>query len=88
LYRFLRKIRKFILQIIRKFVCPQIFVRKFILSLRHVLHDGIFGSVGDDHKLMIWDTRQNSMTKPAHTVEAHTAEVFSLKFYFKFLKFL
>ena len=59
----------------RQIVCPQIFVRKFILSLRHVLHDGIFGSVGDDHKLMIWDTRQNSMTRPVHTVEAHTAEV-------------
>uniref|UniRef100_A0A915MKB1 Probable histone-binding protein lin-53 n=2 Tax=Meloidogyne TaxID=189290 RepID=A0A915MKB1_MELJA len=46
----------------------------------HVLHDVIFGSVGDDHKLMIWDTRQNSMTKPAHTVEAHTAEVNCLSF--------
>lgn len=46
----------------------------------HVLHDAVFGSVGDDKKLMIWDTRNNSNTKPAHTVEAHTAEVNCLSF--------
>ncbi|VDK44972.1 unnamed protein product [Anisakis simplex] len=46
----------------------------------HVLHDAVFGSVGDDHKLMIWDTRNNSDTKPAHTVEAHSAEVNCLSF--------
>lgn len=46
----------------------------------HVLHDAVFGSVGDDHKLMIWDTRNNSSTKPAHTVEAHSAEVNCLSF--------
>ena len=46
----------------------------------HVLHDAVFGSVGDDRKLMIWDTRTNSNTKPAHTVEAHTAEVNCLSF--------
>jgi hypothetical protein len=23
----------------------------------HLLHESLFGSVGDDHKLMIWDTR-------------------------------
>uniref|UniRef100_A0A914DZC2 Probable histone-binding protein lin-53 n=1 Tax=Acrobeloides nanus TaxID=290746 RepID=A0A914DZC2_9BILA len=46
----------------------------------HVLHDSVFGSVGDDHKLMIWDTRNNSTSKPAHTVEAHAAEVNCLSF--------
>uniref|UniRef100_A0A914UT27 Histone-binding protein RBBP4 N-terminal domain-containing protein n=1 Tax=Plectus sambesii TaxID=2011161 RepID=A0A914UT27_9BILA len=46
----------------------------------HVLHDSVFGSVGDDHKLMIWDTRNNSSTKPAHTVDAHSAEVNCLSF--------
>uniref|UniRef100_A0A183C0S6 WD_REPEATS_REGION domain-containing protein n=1 Tax=Globodera pallida TaxID=36090 RepID=A0A183C0S6_GLOPA len=47
---------------------------------RHVLHDAIFGSVGDDHKLMVWDTRNNSSTKPVHVVEAHSAEVNCLSF--------
>lgn len=46
----------------------------------HVLHDSVFGSVGDDHKLMIWDTRNESPNKPAHTVEAHLAEVNCLSF--------
>ncbi|KAK6031047.1 WD domain, G-beta repeat protein [Ostertagia ostertagi] len=43
----------------------------------HVLHEAVFGSVGDDHKLMIWDIRGN---QPAHTVEAHSAEVNCLSF--------
>jgi len=46
----------------------------------HVLHDSVFGSVGDDHKLMIWDTRSNSTNKPAHVVDAHSAEVNCLSF--------
>uniref|UniRef100_A0A1I8A0V8 Probable histone-binding protein lin-53 n=1 Tax=Steinernema glaseri TaxID=37863 RepID=A0A1I8A0V8_9BILA len=46
----------------------------------HVLHDSVFGSVGDDCKLMIWDTRNGSNTKPAHVVDAHTAEVNCLSF--------
>lgn len=46
----------------------------------HVLHDSVFGSVGDDHKLMIWDIRNSSSSKPAHTVEAHSAEVNCLSF--------
>lgn len=45
----------------------------------HVLHSSIFGSVGDDHKLMIWDSN-SSNTKPAHCVDAHTAEVNCLSF--------
>ncbi|PAA59523.1 hypothetical protein BOX15_Mlig007085g2, partial [Macrostomum lignano] len=46
----------------------------------HLLHDSIFGSVGDDQKLMIWDTRAKSSSKPTHSVEAHTAEVNCLSF--------
>ncbi|CAJ0944761.1 unnamed protein product, partial [Mesorhabditis belari] len=46
----------------------------------HVLHDSVFGSVGDDKKLMIWDTRSNNTKTPAHTVDAHTAEVNCLSF--------
>lgn len=46
----------------------------------HLLHDSLFGSVADDQKLMIWDTRNNNTTKPSHTVDAHTAEVNCLSF--------
>ncbi|GBP96226.1 Probable histone-binding protein Caf1 [Eumeta japonica] len=45
----------------------------------HLLHES-FGSVADDQKLMIWDTRCNNTSKPSHTVEAHTAEVNCLSF--------
>lgn len=40
----------------------------------------MFGSVADDQKLMIWDTRSNNTSKPSHTVDAHTAEVNCLSF--------
>ena len=43
----------------------------------HILHQEVFGSVGDDHKLIIWDARNSS---PAHQVDAHTAEVNCLAF--------
>jgi WD40 repeat protein len=46
----------------------------------HVLHDSLFGSVGDDRKLMIWDTRSEDTTKPFHSVDAHTAKVNCLSF--------
>jgi histone-binding protein RBBP4 len=39
----------------------------------HVEH--LFGSVGDDKKLMIWDTRTNAVSKPSFCVDAHDAEV-------------
>uniref|UniRef100_A0A7E4UX98 Probable histone-binding protein lin-53 n=1 Tax=Panagrellus redivivus TaxID=6233 RepID=A0A7E4UX98_PANRE len=45
----------------------------------HVLHENVFGSVGDDHKLMIWDAR-HAGNEPNHTVEAHSAEVNCLSF--------
>ncbi|KAM9384225.1 histone-binding protein RBBP4 [Pholidichthys leucotaenia] len=46
----------------------------------HLLHDSIFGSVGDDKNLMIWDTRSSNTTKPNHSIQAHTAEVNCLSF--------
>ncbi|PFX31200.1 Histone-binding protein RBBP7 [Stylophora pistillata] len=46
----------------------------------HLLHESLFGSVADDHKLMIWDTRSNNSSKATHTVDAHTAEVNCLSF--------
>ena len=46
----------------------------------HVLHESIFGSVGDDHKLMIWDTRSPEANRPSQIVEAHNAEVNCLSF--------
>lgn len=46
----------------------------------HLLHDSLFGSVGDDKKLFLWDTRANVTNKPSHQVEAHTAEVNCLSF--------
>lgn len=46
----------------------------------HALHENLFGSVADDQKLMIWDTRSNNPNKPSHIVDAHTAEVNCLSF--------
>ena len=46
----------------------------------HLLHESLFGSVADDQKLMIWDTRSNNTSTPSHSVDAHTAEVNCLSF--------
>ncbi|VDM16955.1 unnamed protein product [Hydatigera taeniaeformis] len=57
----------------------------------HPLHESVFGSVADDKRLMIWDTRSCGSTstgagttatasKPSHCVEAHAAEVNCLSF--------
>eukprot|EP00003_Mantamonas_plastica_P000750 TRINITY_DN1057_c0_g1_i4.p1 TRINITY_DN1057_c0_g1~~TRINITY_DN1057_c0_g1_i4.p1 ORF type:complete len:334 (-),score=127.86 TRINITY_DN1057_c0_g1_i4:648-1649(-) len=46
----------------------------------HRTHDYMFGSVGDDRQLMIWDTRKNSTNKPAYATEAHEAEVNCVSF--------
>ena len=46
----------------------------------HLLHESLFGSVADDQKLMIWDTRSSTHNKPSHTVDAHAAEVNCLSF--------
>ena len=41
----------------------------------HLSHDYLFGSVGDDKQLFIWDLRASNVEKPLHAVEAHQAEV-------------
>ncbi|VEL31318.1 unnamed protein product [Protopolystoma xenopodis] len=46
----------------------------------HLLHGTVFGSVADDNKLMIWDTRSQNRNKAQHQVDAHTAEVNCLAF--------
>lgn len=46
----------------------------------HLLHDSVFGSVGDDKKLMLWDTRSQTSLKPSQIIEAHSAEVNCLSF--------
>lgn len=45
----------------------------------HHHHEYIFGSVGDDKKLLVWDTRKPS-DEPWHKVEAHDGEVNCLAF--------
>jgi len=44
----------------------------------HHHHQELFGSVGDDHKLLIWDMRNPE--KPSKQVDAHSAEVNTLSF--------
>lgn len=46
----------------------------------HLLHDSMFGSVGDDKKLMLWDTRSQTSLKPSQIIDAHSAEVNCLSF--------
>mmetsp|Transcript_9430 Transcript_9430/g.28365 ORF Transcript_9430/g.28365 Transcript_9430/m.28365 type:complete len:419 (+) Transcript_9430:257-1513(+) len=47
----------------------------------HNSHEYMFGSVGDDKKLVIWDTRAPSDDQSVvHAAEAHTAEVNCLAF--------
>lgn len=47
----------------------------------HNTHEHMFGSVGDDKKLILWDTRcRQDETGLTHSVEAHTAEVNCLGF--------
>eukprot|EP01114_Cavostelium_apophysatum_P011149 TRINITY_DN2533_c0_g1_i1.p1 TRINITY_DN2533_c0_g1~~TRINITY_DN2533_c0_g1_i1.p1 ORF type:complete len:421 (-),score=103.63 TRINITY_DN2533_c0_g1_i1:37-1299(-) len=46
----------------------------------HLHHEYMFGSVGDDHRLMIWDTREKDTSKPTNNVEAHAGEVNCLSF--------
>ena len=45
----------------------------------HHHHECLLGSVGDDRKLMIWDTRHDPKA-PIYQVDAHSAEVNSLSF--------
>jgi WD40 repeat protein len=47
----------------------------------HLHNSNLFGSVGDDCKLMIWDMREKQYTKPKHCVDnAHTKEINCLAF--------
>jgi histone-binding protein RBBP4 len=45
-----------------------------------VQNEHLFGSVGDDRQLLIWDTRTSTSEKPLHAIEAHQAEVNCLAF--------
>jgi len=46
----------------------------------HLRHEYLFGSVGDDHHLLIWDLRSPAPTKPVQSVVAHQGEVNCLAF--------
>lgn len=46
----------------------------------HMHHNSMFGSVGDDRKLMIWDTREKDRKKPMHKVDAHKGEINCMSF--------
>lgn len=41
----------------------------------HLRHEYLFGSVGDDQYLLIWDLRTPSASKPVQSVIAHLSEV-------------
>ena len=43
-------------------------------------HASLFGSVGDDCKLLIWDTRDKRTDKAKHSVDAHSKEINCLAF--------
>merc|ERR1712003_475538 len=45
----------------------------------HPLFESYFASVGDDHRLMIWDVRDKTQ-KPGNAVNAHEREVNSVAF--------
>ena len=44
----------------------------------HAIRDHLFGSVGDNHHLLLRDIRKDS-ENPLHTFEAHQAEVIDLE---------
>ncbi|KAL3689823.1 hypothetical protein R1sor_016132 [Riccia sorocarpa] len=46
----------------------------------HLRHEYLFGSVGDDRQLLVWDTRTSTSEKPLHAIDAHQAEVNCLAF--------
>lgn len=41
----------------------------------HQKHEHLFGSVGDDQYMLIWDLRAPSVSKPVQSVVAHQSEV-------------
>lgn len=46
----------------------------------HRFHNSIFASVGDDRKLLLWDTREKDRKKPLHRIDAHKGEVNCVSF--------
>uniref|UniRef100_A0A0D6QYT2 Histone-binding protein RBBP4-like N-terminal domain-containing protein n=1 Tax=Araucaria cunninghamii TaxID=56994 RepID=A0A0D6QYT2_ARACU len=46
----------------------------------HLRHEYLFGSVGDDRQLLIWDVRTSGANKPAQSVVGHIGEVNCLAF--------
>eukprot|EP00898_Chlorokybus_atmophyticus_P003487 jgi/Chlat1/4139/Chrsp269S03967 len=46
----------------------------------HMRSEQLFGSVGDDKQLMLWDLRRDTNAGPTHKVEAHSGEVNCLSF--------
>ena len=46
----------------------------------HLHHKNLFGSVGDDAKLMIWDMRDSRSDKAKYVVDAHNKEINCLAF--------
>ncbi|KAI7989219.1 WD-40 repeat-containing protein MSI1 [Camellia lanceoleosa] len=53
----------------------------------HLRHEYLFGSVGDDQYLHIWDLRTPSVTKPIQSVIAHQNCQFLLQHSFKDIGF-
>lgn len=46
----------------------------------HNFHNSIFASVGDDRKMLIWDTREKDRKKPFHKIDAHRGEINCVSF--------
>ncbi|PNT66915.1 hypothetical protein BRADI_3g18490v3 [Brachypodium distachyon] len=46
----------------------------------HLRHGYLFGSVGEDRNLLIWDLRSSASSKPVQSVEEHQSEVNCLAF--------
>eukprot|EP00899_Mesostigma_viride_P008660 jgi/Mesvir1/17796/Mv12901-RA.1 len=46
----------------------------------HNCHEHLFGSVGDDRQLLVWDSRKSAADPPVMRNETHTAEVNCLAF--------
>lgn len=46
----------------------------------HQVHPCLFGSVGDDRRLNLWDTREKDRKRPVHRVEGHKGEINCLSF--------
>jgi len=45
----------------------------------HRKNESVFGSVGDDKKILLWDTRQTP-EKPMHSIDGHTQDINTIDF--------